>query len=386
MPDTWKPFQYYSPIEFVFGPGRLSEVPQRLRGRDVRRVLVVTDRGVVATGLVERLESGLRSAGLEIERFADIQSNPTVEQVDAGARVLQDFRADAVVAIGGGSPIDSAKIIIAAAANSCSSHAFMSGERKIERAGVPLVAIPTTAGTGAESVKVAVLSDRQTGEKKGVLGPGTSPWLAVLDPELTIGLPPRLTAATGMDALSHSIEAYVGRAATPFSDALAEQGIRLVARFLERAVADGSDLEARSGMLVASALGGLAKDQSGLGILHAVAMPIGYLYDLHHGYLCAALLPATLELNRTAEPQRVAWIARAFGIHEPDDASAACCASDAIQRLNQRIGLSMGLREAGVQESDHDRIVQDALASYLLVNNPVPGTPDTCRQILLRSL
>jgi alcohol dehydrogenase class IV len=178
----------------------------------------------------------------------------------------------------------------------------------------------------------------------------------------------------------------VGRSANPFSDALAEQGIRLVARYLERAVANGGDLEARSGMLIASALGGLAKDQSGLGILHAVAMPIGYLYDLHHGYLCAALLPATLDLNATAEPQRVAWIARALGIDEPSDASAAGCASDAIRRLNQRIGLSMGLREAGVREADHDRIVQDALASYLLINNPVPGTPDTCRQVLVNSL
>jgi alcohol dehydrogenase class IV len=231
-----------------------------------------------------------------------------------------------------------------------------------------------------------VLIDRATGEKRGVFGPGTAPWLTVLDPELTLGLPARLTAATGMDALSHSLEAYLGKAASPFSDALAEQGMALVAGHLERAVADGSDLEARSALMVASALGGLAKEQSGLGILHAVAMPIGYLYDLHHGYLCAALMPATLDLNRDAVPAKVAWVARTFGTADGDDDRASRSAGDAIRALNDRIGIDPSLRTAGVQDADHDRIVEDAMKSYLLANNPVPGTPETCRAVLEASL
>ncbi|MCB0994550.1 MAG: iron-containing alcohol dehydrogenase, partial [Acidimicrobiales bacterium] len=278
------------------------------------------------------------------------------------------------------------KIIVAAAANECSAHDFMSGERSITVAGVPQIAIPTTAGSGAESAKVSVLIDHATGEKKGVFGPGTTPWITILDPELMLGMPPWLTAATGMDALSHALEAYLGKAANPFSDALAEQSMRLVAAHLERAVEQGDDLEARSAMTIASALGGLAKEQSGLGILHAVAMPLGYVYDLHHGYLCAALMAATLDYNRSAVLSKTAWIGRTFGVDDADDEGAAAQAGAAITALNERIGLGMRLAEAGVAEADHDRIVDDAMQSYLLRNNPIDGTPDGCRAVLVNSM
>jgi alcohol dehydrogenase len=382
-------FQYFSPIEFAFGPGRVADVAARLRALDVERVLVVTDDGIVAAGIAPRVEALLRDAGMAVDRFTDVKSNPTVDNVDAGAAVLSGSGAQALVAVGGGSPIDTAKIIGAAAANGCSAHQFMTGERRIERAGVPLVAVPTTAGSGAESSRVSVLVDHLTGEKKGVFGAGTAPTLTVLDPELMLGMPPWLTAATGMDALSHALEAYLGLAASPFSDALAEQSMRLVAGFLERVVADGSDLEARSALTIASALGGLAKEQSGLGILHAVAMPIGYLYDLHHGYLCAALMPATLDCNRDAVPAKTAWVARTFGgdaVDPRDDRAAAAVAGDVVRALNERIGLGQRLADAGVRAEDHDRIVADAMNSYLLRNNPVPGTPDACRDVLVRSL
>lgn len=380
------PFQYASPIEFDFGAGRHAEVAQRLRERDVERVLVVTDEGIVGAGLAQRVEDSLTAAGLRIARFTDVKSNPTVGNVDAGATMLRDHRADAMVAVGGGSPIDTAKIIGASAANGCSAHAFMSGEKAITVGGVPLVAIPTTAGSGAESSRVAVLIDTETGEKKGVFGAGTAPWISVLDPELMTGMPKQLTAATGMDALSHALEAYLGLGASPFSDALAEQSMTLVARWLETVVDDGANLDARSAMTIASALGGLAKEQAGLGILHAVAMPIGYLYDLHHGYLCAALMPATLDFNQEAARPKVAWIARCFGADAGDEAEAAASAGAVIRRLNKRIGMDMRLAEAGVKTEDHDRIVADAMKSYLLRNNPVPGTEAGCREVLVNSL
>ncbi len=379
-------FQYASPIEFVFGPGRSAEAAARLAGRGIDRALVVTDPGIVATGIADRVENQLREGGIAVERFADVKSNPTVDNVDAGAAVLTEFGAQAVVGLGGGSPIDTAKIIAAAAANGCSAHDFMTGERKIEVAGVPQIAIPTTAGSGAESAKVSVLVDHATGEKKGVFGPGTAPWVTILDPELMVGMPPWLTAATGMDALSHALEAYLGLAANPFSDALAEQAMRLVAAHLEAVVADGSNLDARSALTIASALGGLAKEQSGLGILHAVAMPVGYLYDLHHGYLCAALMPATLDFNRSAVLAKTAWVARTFGVDVADDEGAAAVAGDTIRALNDRIGMGMRLREAGVLDGDHDRLVDDAMHSYLLKNNPIPGTPEGCRAVLEMSL
>ncbi len=378
-------FTYASPIEFSFGPGRSAELADRLKAKGATRVLVVTDEGIVAAGIAERIEAVLRNGGLAVARFTDVKSNPTVQNVDAGAAALHAAGADAVVAVGGGSPIDAAKIIVAAAANGCSAHDFMTGARSIERIGVPLVAVPTTAGSGAESAKVSVLVDHETGEKKGVFGPGTTPYLTVLDPELMVGMPPWLTAATGMDALSHALEAYLGLAANPFSDALAEQSMRLVAGHLERAVTDGSDIEARSALTVASALGGLAKEQSGLGILHAVAMPLGYVYDLHHGYLCAALMAATLDFNRPAVPAKTAWVGRTFGV-DGDDAAAAAGAGDAVRHLNERIGMATGLRAAGVRDEDHDQIVADAMKSYLLRNNPVPGTPEGCREVLVASL
>jgi len=379
-------FQYASSIEFVFGAGRISEVADRLRARNATRILVVTDPGIVAAGLADRVEAILRDGALAVERFTDVKSNPTVDNVDAGAAMLMEFGADAMVAVGGGSPIDTAKIIGAAAANGCSAHLFMTGERKIDVAGVPLVAVPTTAGSGAESAKVSVLIDHQTGEKKGVFGPGTSPWITFLDPELMVGLPPWLTAATGMDALSHALEAYLGLSASPFSDALAEKSMALVASHIERAVLDGSDLEARSALTIASALGGLAKEQSGLGILHAVAMPVGYLYDLHHGYLCAALMPATLDFNRSARLEKTAWVARTFGADIADDERAAAEAGATIAALNERIGMATRLGEAGVKVEDHDRLVDDAMKSYLLKNNPIPGTPQGCRAVLEASM
>ena len=382
----FNPFQFFSPIECVFGAGRSREAATRLSTRGLRRALIVTDPGIVAAGIVDTVEGYLTSGGIAVERFTDVKSNPTVQNVDAGAEVLKSFGADAIVGLGGGSPIDTAKIIAAAAANDCSAHDFMTGDRSIEVAGVPQIAIPTTAGSGAESAKVSVLVDHATGEKKGVFGPGTAPWVTILDPELMVGMPPWLTAATGMDALSHSLEAYIGLAASPFSDAIAEQGMTLVANYIERAVFDGSDIDARSALTIASALGGFAKEQSGLGILHAVAMPVGYVYDLHHGYLCAALMPATLDYNRSAVLAKTAWVARKFGVDDVSDEGAAAQAGETIKALNDRIGMGMQLAEAGVVEADHKQIVDDAMNSYLLKNNPIPGTPEGCRAVLEASL
>jgi len=379
-------FRFATATEFVYGPGCRAELPARLTALGATHVLLVTDAGLVATGLVDPVEDALRAAGLGVTRFVDVKSNPTVDNVDAGASAMRWAGADVVVALGGGSPIDAAKIMPAVAAGGFSAHELMTGARRIERPGAPVVVLPTTAGSGAEAAKVSVLVDFATGEKKGVFGPGTAPAITFLDPELMLGLPRGLTAATGMDALSHALEAYLGLSANPFSDALAEQGMRLVAGYLERVVADGSDLDARGAMTIASALGGLAKDQSGLGVLHAVAMPIGYLYDLHHGYLCAALMPATLDANAPAVTSKVAWVARCFGCADADDATAAAAAGDVVRALNDRIGMGMRLTEAGVKDDDLERIVSDAMASYLLKNNPVPGSPELCRRVLVESL
>jgi alcohol dehydrogenase len=379
-------FRFTTPTEFVFGPGCRSQLADRLTAAGIGQVLVVTDEGLVATGLVDPIESSMRAAGIGVTRFAAVKSNPTVDNVDAGAAVMREVGADAVVAVGGGSPIDAAKIIPPVARGGYSAHQLMTGERRIEQAGAPIIAIPTTAGSGAEAAKVSVLVDAATEEKKGIFGPGTAPWITFLDPELMLGLPPWLTAATGMDALSHALEAYLGLSASPFSDALAERSMRLVADHLETVVADGSDLEARGAMTIASALGGLAKDQSGLGVLHAVAMPIGYLYDLHHGYLCAALMPATLDANAEAVEAKTAWVARCFGATASDDRDAAQQAGAVIRALNERIGMGMRLAEAGVRDQDVERLVTDAMASYMLKNNPRPGSPELCRTVLAESM
>jgi alcohol dehydrogenase len=291
-------FTFYSPVKLVFGQPVAQALPEAVAEIGARRVLLVSDQGLAEIGLVDQMAGLLGEACEVVIVFAGVQSNPTVHDVEAGLAAAAG--AEALVAVGGGSVIDVAKGIGLLATNGGTYADYQWHGRAIAKPILPLIAVPTTSGTGSEATKVTVIADAETHFKKGVLSPHLFPRVAIVDPALTASVPPRLTAATGADVLVHALEAFVGKRANPVSDALALTALRKAWHFLPKATHHGDDLEARAEMALASTLAGMAFDQSGLGIIHSLAGPLAGRYELHHGLSNALLLPYGLAFNLPA--------------------------------------------------------------------------------------
>jgi alcohol dehydrogenase class IV len=357
-------FSFPTAVEFGPGAVRAAAPEIALLGR---RALVVSDAGLAAGPVVARVVAALAENGVAAAVFDGVHPNPTEADVRAGVGALAAFEADLVVAVGGGSPIDAAKAIRLLAGHSLPLAAFDA------RAGsaaapmgplLPMVAIPTTAGTGSEVSRSAVISLAADGRKLIVFGPPLLPTLAVCDPELTLDLPPRLTAATGADALTHAVEAYLARGFHPPADALALQSVAYVFRYLRRAYAIPGDLEARVHMMLASLLGAMAF-QKGLGACHAMAHALTTVHHLHHGLANAVCLPAVVEVNGAAAPARLRDLARAAG-----SSSGAQWVAD-LRGLLADVGLPATLRAAGVDAPDYAALVPLAVADGCLADNLV---------------
>jgi alcohol dehydrogenase len=321
--------------------------------------------------------------GLDVAEFTGVHPNPTTEDVAAGAAVVAAL-ADAtasrvtVVAVGGGSVIDAAKGIALAAVNPERGRA-LDYRGTFARPALPLVAVPTTAGTGAETNAFGVLTDAAAGRKFYAGHASTLPAAAVLDPDLTVGLPPAGTAATGMDALTHALESFLSRRANPWAGGLALQAIRMVAAHLPRAVADGADREARAQMLLAAHLAGAAMASTGLGVCHAIGHSLGSRFGIAHGAALSVVLPQALRFNLAACQDRLADVAFALGAGDSarDQAGNAAAAADAVTALRDRVGLTGTLAGFGIGPSDYARISADALDDEVLGNTPrMPGTAD----------
>jgi alcohol dehydrogenase class IV len=293
--------------------------------------------------------------------------------------VARDGAVDALVAVGGGSVIDVGKAIGLLMANGGTYADYQWGGRPITEPILPLVAVPTTAGTGSEVTKVAVIADPDTHFKKGVLSPHMFARAAVVDPELTISLPPRLTAATGADALVHALEAFAGKRSNPITDGLASGAVARAWRFLPRATRDGENIEARRQMAMASTLAGMAFDQSGLGIIHSLAGPLAAQYDLHHGLCTALLLPYGLAYNLPMLDDKRATLLRALGM--PPSAPDAEVVED-VRTWVSDLGLPTSLGEAGITAPDLPALAEEASRMVLLPNNPRPATAADCQRIL----
>jgi hypothetical protein len=352
------------------GAGRIAELAGCCRSLGMAAPLLVTDPGLAELPMVAQALAQCRDAGLRVGLFSGIKSNPTGANVRDGLRAYRAGSHDGVIAFGGGSALDAGKAVGLMAGQTRDLWDFEDvGDNwtRADPAGIaPVVAVPTTAGTGSEAGRASVIVDEERHVKKIIFHPRMLPATVILDPELTVGLPPHLTAATGMDALSHNLEALCARGWHPMADGIAVEGIRLVREFLPRAVADGSDLEARQQMIAASAMGATAF-QKGLGGMHALSHPLGALFDAHHGLLNAILMPYVLQANRDAIAQRLERTARYLGLARPGFEAFLGW----VLELRQAIGIPHSLSDIGIDDARIDEIGRMAVADPSAAGNPV---------------
>lgn len=370
---TQKLVTWSFPTRVVFGVGAVRTLGDEARRLDAARALIVTDKGVVKAGLHEPVLAALKAAGVEASVFDGVLPNPIEKNVHEGVAAFREARAELVVALGGGSPLDIGKLIRLG----INHHRPLvdyddatGGDRFITSDVPPMIAVPTTAGTGSEVGRSGVVTLDVNHRKTVIFSPHLLADVALLDPEMTRGLPPFFTAATGFDALTHCLEAYVAKGDHPMADGIALEGIRLVAENLERAVKHGDDLEARGAMMKAAMMGAVAF-QKGLGACHSLAHPLSSEHDLHHGLANALCLPAVIEFNLQVASERLARVAALLGA----SADASACAG-AVRALRDRVGLQGGLEKAGVPRASLDKLADLAAQDACHTLNPRPCTRD----------
>lgn len=362
---------YKLPTEIFFGCGAAKHTGEKLKELGYKKVFIVSDPGVKQAGLLEGILSSIQEASLEYFVYDNIKSDPTSDIIEQGTEVLKNSGCDVVLGVGGGSALDCAKAFAAMATNEGKITDY-TGIGKLKNKPLPIVAIPTTAGTGSEATMFTVITNAETKLKAPVGSYLIMPVLAILDPELTISLPPHLTASTGMDALTHAIESYVNVNSHPISEALAIHSIKLIARSLRKAVAKGTNLKAREDMLLASTIAALAFNSTRLGLVHAMSQPAGAHFGIPHGLSNAILLPYVMEYNLMGNPEKYAEIAALFGeqIEGLPIMEAAAKSVKAVRALMQDIGICDRLSDFGVEESDLDMLADEALTSGNVPLNP----------------
>lgn len=367
------------PSTILCAGGASKELPAQLRRLGAARVLVVTDEFMVRSGIVPRIVDDLRSAGIEFSIFDGVQPDPSEQNVLAGLARFSACDAQAIVAIGGGSPIDCAKAVSLLTANPAPLSRYM-GRHKVPRAGAPVIAIPTTAGTGSEVTKVAVITDTANDVKMMMLDAHLLPAVALVDYELTLSMPAGLTAAVGVDTLTHGIEAYVSRLANPLTDPIALACIRQVAQHLETAWREPENRAAREGMMIAATQGGMAFANSSVCLVHGMSRPLGALFHVPHGISNAMLLPAVTRFSLPGAVARYATIARTMGHAEArhSDEAAAHALVEGLESLNTRLKIPRLRDDPRLDQAKFTRLLEkmagDALASGSPQYNPVVPT------------
>jgi alcohol dehydrogenase class IV len=372
------------PTHIRFGAGRIAELPEACAEAGIARPLLVTDRGLAALPIVARTLDIMAAAGLGRAIFAEVDPNPSEVNLAAGIAAFRAGGHDGVIAFGGGSGLDLGKLV-----------AFMAGQtrpvwdfedigdwwRRADAAAIaPIVAVPTTAGTGSEVGRAGVLTNSATQEKKIIFHPKCLPAVVIADAELTVGMPPAITAGTGMDAFAHCLEAYCSPHFHPMSHGIALEGLAMVKDFLPRAYRDGTDIEARAQMMAAAAMGAVAF-QKGLGAIHALSHPIGAHYHTHHGTTNAVVMAPVLRFNRPVIEDRIVRAAAYLGIAGGFDGFLAF-----VNDFNASLGIPPNLTALGVANADLDRLVADALADPSVGGNPVPMTAENTRALFAACL
>ncbi|NNP71675.1 L-threonine dehydrogenase [Acinetobacter defluvii] len=366
---------FYIPCVSLFGPGCAKEVGTKAQNLGAKKALIVTDAGLFKFGVADIIVGYLKDAGVDSHVFAGAEPNPTDINVHNGVKEYNDNGCDFIVSLGGGSSHDCAKGIGLVTAGGGHIRDY-EGIDQSKVAMTPLVAINTTAGTASEMTRFCIITNTETHVKMAIVDWRCTPLVAIDDPKLMIAKPAALTAATGMDALTHAVEAYVSTAANPITDACAEKAISMISEWLRPAVANGENIEARDAMAYAQYLAGMAFNNASLGYVHAMAHQLGGFYNLPHGVCNAILLPHVCEFNLIACPDRYAKIAQLMGIsiESLTVTEAAYAAIDAIRELSVSIGIPSGLAALGVKAEDHAVMTANAQKDACMLTNPRKAT------------
>ncbi len=364
------------PTSMRFGVGRIAELPDACKQLGFKRPLLVTDPGLAKLPMIQEALAGLKAAGLQAGLFSDIKGNPIARNVEDGLKVFRDGGYDGIIAFGGGSALDAAKAIALMAGQKRPMWDFEDIGDNWTRADpkgiVPTIAVPTTSGTGSEVGRASVITNEATHTKKIIFHPKMLPSIVISDPALTVGLPPHVTAATGMDALAHCLEAYCAPGFHPMADGIAVEGMRLVKTSLPTAVKDGKNLVARANMMAAASMGSTAF-QKGLGAIHSLSHPVGAVYDTHHGLTNAVVMPYVLEFNRAAIEEKMVRLAAWLGLPNPSFKSVMSW----VLALRKEIGIPHTLKDIGVGNDRIDELAEMAAVDPTAGGNPVPaGVPE----------
>ncbi len=372
------------PTRIRFGAGRIREIGEACAEAGIRNPLLVTDRGLAELPITARTLDLMEEAGLGRALFSDVDPNPTDRNLEAGIRAFREGGHDGVIAFGGGSGLDLAKMVAFMHGQSRPVWDFEDGSplwREADADAIaPIVAVPTTAGTGSEVGRASVITNSETDVKKIIFHPKVMPSVVIADPELTVGMPPAITAGTGLDAFAHCVEAFSSPFYHPMSQGIALEGMRLVKEYLPRAYENPEDLEARAHMMSAAMMGATAF-QKGLGAIHAMSHPVGALFHTHHGTTNAVCMPAVLRLNAPAIRERFDAAAAYLGIEGGFEGF-----QDYVQELNERLNIPRRLSDLGVDPARIDEMVEKALEDPTCGGNPVKLTAENVRRLFEESL
>ncbi|MBI6542852.1 L-threonine dehydrogenase [Proteus vulgaris] len=366
---------FYIPSVNKIGAGCLADAVNSMKDFGFHKALIVTDSILNQLGVVDKVSKLLTEAGISSVTYDGTAPNPTVENVEAGLALLKEHQCDCVISLGGGSPHDCAKGIALVASNG-GKIADYEGVDRSAKPQLPLISINTTAGTASEMTRFCIITDTARHIKMAIVDKNVTPILSVNDSELMIGMPKGLTAATGMDALTHAVEAYVSIAANPITDACALKAVAMISESLRKVVDNGGDATARENMAYAQFLAGMAFNNASLGYVHAMAHQLGGFYNLPHGVCNAVLLPHVQAYNIQAAAGRLKDIAQAMGVDVSamsDEQGAKACIEE-IRKMAKDVGIPAGLKELGVKEEDFKTLAENAMKDACAITNPVQGS------------
>lgn len=361
-------FEFILPTKIRYGAGIIEVLGEELRLLKSRKVMVITDKGLVNAGMVEKITGIIKSEGIDFIIYDEIEANPKDYNVEACAEKAREESIDTIVAFGGGSPIDAAKAVTVLARQGGKVRDYQ-GKGKIKEDCLPLITIPTTAGTGSEVTFSSVITDTKEKFKFTIKSTAIAAKTAIIDPELTLTVPPAVTAATGIDALTHAIEGYTANCTEPIAEAVGLYAVEYIARNIVEAVKNGKNIKARDEMMMGSLLAGLSFSHADVASVHCMAEALGSMYDAPHGMCNAILLPYVMEYNLPATGYKYARVARAMGIEEKDDFKAAVKGIEHIKQLSKEIGLP-GIRSLKVNTDDFELLAEMSIKNGSNESNP----------------